>query len=721
MMVAARRPHEDAPSLVDLVTRLGSAVLTLAVLAASLARPLGAQQLTGYTPQRAAAQRTAEQAAIARADSVRIGVLARALADRPHIAGTAAQARTRDLVIEALKAAGIATEVREYRVWLPHTVEYGVWRVSPDAKELDLREGRIAEDPTTLAHDEYPTVNGYSGTGDVTGDVVYVNYGLVEDYAVLDSLGVSVRGKIAIARYGRSFRGIKAREAEKHGALALLMYSDPADDGYVQGDVYPEGPFRNDRGVQRGSVMNGAGDPSTPGYPSLANAPRIPEAQMPVPRIPVLPLSYGNAVELLKGVRGAPIPRGWQGGLAFRYHVGPGPVRARVKVWSDSATAAYKPIWNTFGVIRGTDFPDEVIIIGGHRDAWSPGAVDNVSGTVSVVEAARAVAEQMKSGWRPRRTLLFATWDAEEWGLVGSTEYVEDDSLRLMKGGVAYLNQDVSASGPSFGGGGSPTLREVLRDIARSVPDPSGAGSVYDVWRTRTGVRAGEEPAMGDPGGGSDFAGFYNHLGIPHSDWGFGGGNGIYHSNYDSYTFMERFGDPGYRYHATAARIGTAMLMRLANADVLPYDHVEFARTMRRYLAPIDANLKAKGWPGSSAPLAAAIDRMEREALAFATARDAALAAGLPAARQQATNAALLKVERALIRPEGLRSRPWYRNLIYVADVDNGYGTMVFPSVNEAIRFGDAALFERELTDLVQRFDAATAALGLARTEVQKR
>lgn len=721
MMVAARRPQADAHSLVDLVTRLGTAVLALAALGASLARPLGAQQLTGYSPQRAAAQRAAEQAAIARADSVRIGTLARALADRPHIAGTAAQARTRDLVIEALKAAGIATEVREYRVWLPHTVEYGVWRVSPDAKELDLREGRIAEDPTTLAHDEYPTVNGYSGTGDVTGDVVYVNYGLVEDYAVLDSLGVSVRGKIAIARYGRSFRGIKAREAERHGALALLMYSDPADDGYVQGDVYPEGPFRNDRGVQRGSVMNGAGDPSTPGYPSLANAPRIPEAQMPVPRIPVLPLSYGNAVELLKGVRGTSIPRGWQGGLAFRYHVGPGPVRARVKVWSDSATAAYKPIWDTFGVIRGTDFPDEVIVIGGHRDAWSPGAVDNVSGTVSVVEAARAVAEQMKSGWRPRRTLLFATWDAEEWGLVGSTEYVEDDSLRLMKGGVAYLNQDVSASGPSFGGGGSPTLREVLRDIARLVPDPTGAGSVYEVWRTRAGVRAGEEPAMGDPGGGSDFAGFYNHLGIPHSDWGFGGGNGIYHSNYDSYTFMERFGDPGYRYHAAAARIGTAMLMRLANADVLPYDHVEFARTMRRYLAPVDANLKAKRWPGSSAPLAAAIDRMERAAQAFATARDAALVAGLPAARQQATNAALLQVERALIRPEGLRSRPWYRNLIYVADVDNGYGTMVFPSVNEAIRFGDAALFERELTDLVRRFDAATAALVLARTEVQKR
>lgn len=689
---------------------------------AMLAAPLltapalaGAQQMTGYSPARAATQRAAESAAIARADSARIGALARALADRPHVAGTAAQARTRDLVIAAMKEAGLETEVREYEVWLPHTVEYGVWRIAPAPRKLDLREGSTPSDPTTVAHPEYPTVNGYSGTGDATGEVVYVNYGLIEDYAQLDSMGVSVRGKIAIARYGRSFRGIKAREAEKRGALALLMYSDPADDGYVRGEVYPEGPFRNERGVQRGSVMNGAGDPSTPGYPSLAGARRVPLDSMPVPRIPVLPLSYGNAVELLRDVRGASIPQSWQGGLAFRYHVGPGPVRARVLVKSDTATAAIKKIWNTFGIIRGTDFPDEVIVVGAHRDAWSPGAVDNVSGTTSVVESARAIAAQLREGWRPRRTLLFATWDAEEWGLVGSSEHVEDDSLRLTRGGVAYLNQDVSASGPNFGGGGTPTLREVLRDVTRTVAHPAGGGSVYDVWRAQARVAAGEEPAMGDPGGGSDFAGFYNHLGVPHSDWGFGGGNGIYHSNYDTYTFMERFGDPGYRYHAAAARIGTAMMMRLANADILPYDYAEFARTMRRYLAPIDRNLAAKGWPGSSAPLAAAIDRMERAALAFASARDAALRDGIPAVRQQATNAALLRVERAMTRPEGLRTRPWYRNLIYVADVDNGYSNMVFPSVNEAIRYGDAALFGRELADLVTRFDAATAAIDAAR------
>lgn len=701
--------------------RLAAAViLSGASLASFTGADLAAQEMTGYSAARAADQRAAEAAAIARPDSARIKALARAFADRPHVAGTPAQARTRDIVIDALKDYGLETEVREYEVWLPHTVEYGVWRIAPDPKELDLREGSTPSDPTTVEHAEYPTVNGYSGTGDATGEVVYVNYGLIEDYAQLDSIGVSVRGKIAIARYGRSFRGIKAREAEKRGALALLMYSDPADDGYVRGEVYPEGPFRNSRGVQRGSVMNGAGDPSTPGYPSTAGAERVPLDSMPVPRIPVLPLSYGNATELLRDVGGASIPQSWQGGLAFRYHVGPGPVRARVLVKSDTATIDYKKIWDTFGIIRGTDFPEEVVVIGGHRDAWSPGAVDNVSGTTSVVESARAIAAQMRDGWRPRRTLLFATWDAEEWGLVGSTEYVEDDSLRLMRGGVAYLNQDVSASGPNFGGGGTPSLRATLRDVVKHVPDPSGDGSVYDVWRARSRVAAGDEPRMGDPGGGSDFAGFYNHLGIPHSDWGFGGGNGIYHSNYDTYTFMERFGDPGYRYHAAAARIATAMMMRLANADILPYDYAEFARTMRQYLGPIDANLRAKGWDGSSQPLARAIDRMERAAIAFAAARDEALRGTVSLATQRATNAALLRVERAMTRPEGLRTRPWYRNLIYVADVDNGYGTMVFPSVNEAIRYGSEELFASELQDLVRRFDAATAAIDAAREAITR-
>jgi N-acetylated-alpha-linked acidic dipeptidase len=539
---------------------------------------------------------------------------------------------------------------------------------------------------------------------------------LIEDYAMLDSLGVSVRGKIVVARYGRSFRGIKAREAEKHGAVALLIYSDPQDDGFVRGDVYPEGPMRPPQGIQRGSVMNMDGDPSTPGYPSVAGAKRISVSQMDVPHIPVVPIGYANAAELLRDVRGSAIPQSWQGGMSFRYHIGPGPVTARVKVVTDTATKPFKTIWDTFGIVKGTELPNELVIIGGHRDAWGPGAADNISGTVSILEAARAVSEQMKAGWKPKRTLMFATWDAEEWGLIGSTEYVEEDSLRLLKGGVAYFNQDVSAQGAAFGGGGSPSLRPMLRDIAKIVPVPDGSGSsVYDQWRTVNKVAAGQEPTMGDPGGGSDFAGFYNHLGIPIAEWGFGGGGGVYHSLYDTYEWMEKFGDPGFKYHATAARIAAAMMMRAANADVIPYDYVEYARTMQRYVPAVERAVQAKQWTAPAAALADAITQMEKSAQLFNAARDAALSAGLSAARATAVNTALLQVERALTRPEGLKTRPWFRNLIYVADENNGYANMVFPSINEAIRAGSESLTRTEIADLASRFSAATGAIDAAR------
>lgn len=680
------------------------------------ASPVAGQGLTGYSARDAAVERAAEAAAIRRPEPARASALSKALSDGPHVSGTPGQARTRDYVVQQMKAMGLETEVRAYDIWMPHIVQAHVWRVAPSPKELNLKEGPVAGDPTSSAYPETPPINGYGGAGDATGEVVYVNYGLIEDYATLDSMGVSVKGKIALARYGRSFRGIKAREAEKHGAAALLIYSDPQEDGFVRGDVYPEGPMRPSQGIQRGSVMNVDGDPSTPGYPSRPGAPRIPVEQMDVPHIPVVPIGYGNAAELLRGVRGAHIPQTWQGGMAFRYHIGPGPVRARVQVVTDTATKPLKTIWDTFGIVRGTELPDELVIIGGHRDAWGPGAADNVSGTVSVLEAARAVAEQMKAGWKPRRTILFATWDAEEWGLIGSTEYVEDDSLRLLKGGVAYFNQDVAAQGVAFGGGGSPSLRPMLRDVAAMVPSPDGSGaSVYANWRKAGRVADGQEPAMGDPGGGSDFAGFYNHLGMPIAEWGFGGPGGVYHSLYDSYAWMSKFGDPGFTYHATAARIGAALVMRTANADILPYDYVEYARTMRRYLPAIDAAAKKRQWMLTSAPLGEAIDRMESAAQAFAVARDAALAAGVTAAATTRSNASLLQVERALTRPEGLRTRPWFRNLIYAADEDNGYSTIVFPTVNEAIRSGDAGLAQRELADLVTRFDAATGALVAAR------
>ena len=690
----------------------------IALAAAALLLPgaLAAQEaLPGYSPAAAERQRATETAAIAAPAPEEARRHAEVLAAEPHVAGTPAQRRTANYVAERMRDMGMEAEVRTYRVWLPHATSVRVWRVDPEPVELRLEEPPIPGDPATSLP-QYPPVNGYSAPGDVSGEVVYVNYGLIEDYARLEAMGVTVRGRIAIARYGRSFRGIKAREAERHGAAALLLYSDPRDDGYGVGDVYPEGPMRPAGGVQRGSVFNGTGDPSTPGWASVGDAPRVPEAEMGLPRIPVVPMSHAAAAALLEGVRGAAIPQEWQGGLPFRYHVGPGPVRARVQVRTDAEEGGgWKEIHNTFGVLRGTEFPEEMVVIGAHRDAWGAGAVDNVSGTVSVMEAARAVAAEARAGRPPRRTVVFATWDAEEWGLIGSTEYVEEDSARLVAGAVAYLNQDVAAAGPSFGSGGSPSLRATLRDVARGVPDPSGEGSVYDAWRRRTGVRDGEEPPMGDPGGGSDFAGFYNHLGIPHLDWGFGGPYGVYHSHYDTQEWMRRFGDPDYARHAAAARLGAALLLRLANADVLPYDYAEFARTMRRHLPQVETAAQGAGWEIDAALLAASIDRMEAAAVELAAARDARLSAGAPPpATLRAANRALLGVERALTRPEGLRGRPWYRSLTFAADVDNGYANVVFPSVVEAVRAGDRALANAELADLAGRFDAAARALGEA-------
>ena len=679
--------------------------------------------LPGYTPAGAAAQRAAEARAIDGAVPTRAKARSAALSREPHVAGTPAQKRTADYVIAQMQAMGLETELRRYDVWLPHATGVRLVRLNGrDSTVLDLREPGIPGDAATMLA-QYPTVNGSSGAGAGEGELVFVNFGLIEDYAVLDSLGVSVKGKVVLARYGRSFRGIKAREAEKRGAVGVLIYTDPLDDGFVQGDVYPEGPMRPVRGVQRGSVFNGRGDPLTPGYASTAGAKRLPLAEVSLPKIPVVPISAANAQLLLTDLRGTDIPRGWQGGLALRYHVGPGPVKVRVTVTTDAATRGTKPIYNTLGYLRGSEFPDEYVYIGAHRDAWGPGAADNVSGTVSVLEAASALTDLAKSGTRPKRTIVFATWDAEEWGLMGSTEHVEDDSLRLRKGAVAYLNQDVAAQGAQFGGGGSPSLRATLRDITKRVTDPKTGRSVYEAWRLATGTRADTlEPPMGDPGGGSDYEGFYHHLGIPSAEWGFGGPAGTYHSAYDTHAWMAKFGDPDFAYHAAAGRIGAAMALRIANADIVPYDYVEYARTMRRFVQPVERGLTQKGW--STAPLASlheAITTMETAATAFSRARDAALAAGVPRAARDATNAALLTVERGFARDSGLRSRPWYRSLVYASDVDNGYSVMVFPGVNESIRYGSEADTQAEIRDLAARFTAAARALDAARAALGAR
>jgi N-acetylated-alpha-linked acidic dipeptidase len=628
----------------------------------------------------------------------------------PHVAGTAAQAMTRDYVLRKLRGWGLETWTKEYTVYIPQPDSIAAWLVVPGraAAPLTLREPVVPQEPVTRGPQVAP-FNGYSGDGDVTAEVVYVNYGLIEDYQTLDSLGVDVRGKIALARYGRSFRGIKAREAETHGAAGLIIYSDPADDGYARGDVYARGPMRPWGGIQRGSVMNVNGDPTTPGYPSLPDARRVPEESLPIPRIPVIPMGYGNARRFLERLSGPSVPQAWQGALPFRYHVGSGAAGARLYVKTERGARAMHPIWDTFGMIRGARFPDEWVIVGAHRDAWSPGAADNISGTVTVLEAARAFAELARAGLRPARSVIFATWDAEEWGLIGSTEWVEElaDSLRVHA--VAYLNEDDVTQGPRFVGSASPSLKPLIRDVTRLVPDPSGPGSVYDAWLDRV---KGDTAALtlGNLGGGSDFAGFYHHLGIPAGEVGFEGPSGVYHSMYDAYDWMTRFGDPGYRAHQATARLVALLVARLANSDVLPLDYAAFGTEMSRLVAQLDSGIAKRGWSVSTAGLQEALVRFTDTARRFAAVRDSARGAEPP--RIVGANSALMQVERRLTRPQGLVSRPWYTSLQFASDVDNGYATMAFPSVNEAVRYADAAAAERELADLVLRVNDARSALA---------
>lgn len=702
-----------------------AAAIAVSLATAAIASAQSPSSIVGFSSADAQHQRGLEEKAATLASPSIADSLSRELSSEPHMAGTPAQARTRDIFARELKKYGITPEIRTYSIYMPHPTSVHLYRVSPNATELSLAEGPIAEDTTSTSYPQILTFNGYGAAGDATGDVVYVNYGLVEDYKTLDSLGISVKGKIAIARYGRSYRGIKAREAEKHGALALIIYSDPADDGFAVGDMYPEGPMRPWTGVQRGSVYNDNGDPTTPDYASLPGAKRVPLDQTSLPRIPVIPASYKNAAELLRDVRGGVLPRGWQGGLPFRYHVGPGPVRARVVVTTDAATHPYKDIWDVLGTVRGSEYPDQLVIIGGHRDAWGPGTADNISGTVSVLQAARTLGDLMKQGYRPKRTIIFASWDAEEWGLMGSTEFVEQDAARLSKNGAAYINFDEVATGTALGASGSPSLRPFFRDVTKVVANPAGNGSVYDAWRKSDRITSDTaQPVIGDPGGGSDFAGFYNHLGIPIADWGFGGPMGVYHSAFDSYHWMSKFGDPGYKYHATMGVLGAVAITRLADADIIPYDYVEYARAMRGLTATVARNLAAKNWNDVSlTALNSSITTMETAAQAFNTARDAALAKGISPAASKQANVLLMQVERAFVRPEGLpvTKREWFHNVIYAADNDNGYSNIGLPSINEAVAAGDQALSVREIADLSTRFLKAASILDSAARSLRAR
>ena len=696
--------------------------------------------LTGFTPARARAQRALEQKFLAVPEPARAEVDHRTLTAEPHVAGSPADRRTAEYVLEVFRQAGLPAEIEEFQVLLPEPVEVKLEMLAPTKFSGPTPEF-VADDPASKDPRTLPGFNGYSASGDVTAELVYANYGLPADYARLGEEGVSPEGKIVLVRYGGSFRGVKAKVAEENKAAGLIIYSDPRDDGYHGGDVYPRGPWRPATGVQRGSVLyifRYPGDPTTPDGPSVPGAPRIEAAQATnMTRVPVLPISYADAERLLARLAGPVAPREWQGGLAFTYHLGPGPTKVRLRV---QVKHEVKAIWNVVAKIPGAERPDEIIVLGNHRDAWTYGAVDPNSGTVAMLEMARGLGALLADGWRPRRSIWLCSWDAEEQGLIGSTEWAEKHAGTLQQKAVAYLNLDSAVSGDRFEASAVPSLKEFLREVAAATPDPRGGTVLARAnERLREELRRGVVPGraapilrgggvdaqpiserqieFGDLGSGSDYTSFLDHLGIPSTDFGFGGDYGVYHSIFDNHRWMKNHGDPEFRYHAAAARFYGLETLRLAEADLLPFDYEAYGKEVLDYIGGIRAKLALLG-EKDKLDFAAAEQAAKRLAAAGKDVREKyrwAVERGLAPDDLARVNRALVETEQAFLLPDGLPGRPWFKHAIFAPGTYTGYASVPLPGVHESIDAGDFAEAQRQLEALTAALARAAARLELLR------
>jgi N-acetylated-alpha-linked acidic dipeptidase len=655
----------------------------------------------------------------------------RTLTRAPHMAGTVEDKATADYVAQKFRAAGLETEIVEYKVWMNYPVEISVDITAPAGVEM---HGPTREHVDGDPYDSDPRVvmpfSGMSPSGDAEADVVYANYGTQEDFEKLEKLKIDVRGKIVLVRYGQNFRGVKVFVAQEHGAAGVILYSDPFDDGWRRGDKYPAGPWRPDTGVQRGSVgymFEFPGDPTTPGVaslPSLPESKRISPAQSAqMPKIPVTPLSYHDASPILQHLGGPDSPREWQGALPFTYHVGPGPVRVKMHLKQDYQ---FRTLWDVIGRARGSEFPDEWVVAGNHRDAWVYGAVDPNSGTAAMLEAVHGIGELLKSGWKPKRTMIFASWDGEEEGLMGSTEWAEQHEAELANA-AAYFNTDVADSGPKFGASAVPSLKQFLRDVTKAVPSPKG-GTVYEAWqkldqpggssiqspvepvgearRTPVAPTMGDVP-VGDLGSGSDYSVFQQHLGIPSTDISSTGPYGVYHSVFDNFAWFKKFGDPDFVYEQQMARVFGLEALRMADADVLPYDYDEYGKEVAVYIDAarrrVESKFGARALDLSAATTAA---KHFQEAGAKILVRQKN-----PPRDAARLNQALRSAERALVVPEGLPHRPWFRHAIYAPGEYTGYAAVVIPGVNEALDKGDADRVRQQLAVLTAALERAAKAL----------
>ncbi|HTV00894.1 MAG TPA: transferrin receptor-like dimerization domain-containing protein [Luteitalea sp.] len=689
-----------------------------------------AAPIHGFAPGRLDAQRDLERRFDGQLSTANLTAWLKQIAGRPHHAGSPHGKANAEFMAGLLREWGYQVEIAQYDVLFPTPLTRVVELVAPTKFTARLSEPALPEDAVSkLKGEALPTFNMYSIDGEVTGDLVYVNYGVPADYEELERRGIDVKGKIVLARYGGSWRGIKPKVAAEHGAIGCLIYSDPRDDGYAQGDVYPKGGWRSEDSAQRGSVADMPvypGDPLTPGVAATRSAtrPEFTKAQT-LTKIPVLPISYGDALPLLKALAGPVAPAAWRGGLATTYHIGPGPARVHLKLAFDWKLV---PAYNVIATLPGSELPDQWVVRGNHHDGWVAGASDPTSGMVAVLEEARAIGTLVKAGWKPRRTLVFAAWDAEEPGLLGSTEWVEDHADALSAKVVAYINSDSNARG-FFDAGGSHSLERFINEIARDVPDPKSGGSVGDRLLARTilnGSASARKLARDEKrfeidalGSGSDYTPFLQHLGIASLNIGFGGEGeyGQYHSVYDSVDHYLRFQDPDLAYAAALAKAGGRAVLRLSEADLLPFEFVRSADRIGSYVTEIeklldstksdttehnrrvdDGTFKLAANPGETyvaparkdavpdldlEPLREAVARLKVAARRFDAAAGASTTA--PASVLGPANAILFQAERALTRKEGLPRRPWFQHQVYAPGYYTGYGVKTLPGVREAI------------------------------------
>ncbi len=733
--------------------------ITLLALASVAAVPVLGGGLLGFSTAGVARQTELEARFDSSLKAENLREWMKFLSARPHHVGSAKGKENAEFMRDLFRSWGYDARIEQFDVLFPTPKTRILEMIAPERFTAKLAEPPVEGDATSgQSSEQLPTYNAFSADGDVTAPLVYVNYGVPRDYEELAKRGIDVKGKIVIARYGGSWRGIKPKVAAEHGAVGCLIYSDPRDDGYYQGDVYPKGSWRSADGAQRGSVADMPvypGDVLTPGIPATKDAKRLDIKSAPtITKIPVMPISYADALPLLKTLDGPVVPDGMRGALPITYHFGGGDgTRVRLKLefnWD------IKPAYDVIAKLPGSEFPDEWVIRGNHHDAWVNGADDPISGLVSLLEEARGIGELAKSGWKPKRTIVFAAWDAEEPGLIGSTEWVEMHADELNNKAAVYINTDSNGRG-FLGIGGSHTLEKFANELGKSVPDPQTKLSVWERARAsqmvngstavRNELQSRQDMRIFALGSGSDYTPFLQHMGIASLNIGFGGedGGGSYHSIYDSFDHYTRFGDTDFKYGVALAKVCGRAVMRFADADVLPFGFTSFADTVGVYVGEIakltdtmreetatmnkliDSGMLAAVQDPKRVfvapkpegpvpmidftPLQKSLARLRESAARL----DAAIKERtLAPAAQRELNAVLMKAERDLLSQNGLPKRPWFRHQIYAPGFYTGYGVKTIPGVREAIEQRDWAEAGRQIESVSATLDRFSDTLDRA-------